>query len=117
MNQITRDQINDQFKMTKSSLHPNATVYQGLKEFYKLIKMFHKYLQGEFKEMDKKMHQVTKKIKTAEKEIRDNKEKMAIKTLKKAEVKNEKLVKIDKTQRDPIINEAKKVGKLVKKVK
>lgn len=61
--------------------------------------------------MDKKMHQVTKKIKKAEKDIRKGKEKEAVKVLKKAEKKNEKLVKIDKNIRDPLIKKCKKERK------
>lgn len=53
--------------------------------------------------MDKKMHKVTKSMKVAEKDIKMGKKKAAVKTLKKAEKKNEKLVKIDKKVRDPMI--------------
>lgn len=57
--------------------------------------------------MDKKMHQVSKRMKTAEKDIKKGKPKAAVKVLKKAVRKNEKLVKIDKTQRDPLIKKCK----------
>ena len=59
--------------------------------------------------MDKKMHKVTDRMKVAEKDIKKGKDKAAIKTLKSAEKKNEKLVKIDKNVRDPIIDKCKKV--------
>lgn len=61
--------------------------------------------------MDKKMHQVTKRMETAEKDVKKGKVKEAIKTLDKAEKKNEKLVKIDKTVRDPMIKKCKKMMK------
>lgn len=59
--------------------------------------------------MDKKMHKITKRMKTAEKDIRENRKKDAVKTLKKAEMKNEKLVKIDRDVRDPMIKKYKKM--------
>ncbi len=59
--------------------------------------------------MDKKMHKVTEAMKKAEVDVKKNKPKAAIKVLKKAEKKNEKLVKIDKNVRDPLIDKAKKV--------
>lgn len=61
--------------------------------------------------MDKKMHQVTKRMKTAESDIKKGKAKEAVKVLKKAEKKNEKLVKIDKNVRDPQIEAYKKMKK------
>ena len=61
--------------------------------------------------MDKKMHQVTKRMETAVKDIKHGKSKLASKVLKKAEKKNEKLVKIDREVRDPMINKAKKMMK------
>jgi len=61
--------------------------------------------------MDKKMHQVTKRMETAEKDIKKGKPKLAAKVLKKAEKKNEKLVKIDKNVRDPMIEKYKKIKK------
>lgn len=61
--------------------------------------------------MDKKMHQVTKRMKTAEKDVKKGKRSAAIRVLKKAEKKNEKLVKIDKNVRDPIIKRFKKMMK------
>lgn len=54
------------------------------------------------------MHQVSKRMETAQKDIKKGKGKEAIKVLKKAEKKNEKLVKIDRTVRDPIIKKYKK---------
>ena len=65
----------------------------------------------EGKLMDKKMHQVTKRMKTAEKDLKKGKPKQAVRVLKKAEKKNERLVKIDKNVRDPLIDKAKKVAK------
>lgn len=61
--------------------------------------------------MDKKMHQVTKRMETAEKDVKKGKTKEAVKTLNKAEKKNEKLVKIDKNVRDPMIKKCKKMMK------
>ena len=61
--------------------------------------------------MDKKMHKVTLKIKDAEKDIKKGKPKQAVKVLKGAEKKNEKLVKIDKNERDPMIDKLKKAKK------
>lgn len=61
--------------------------------------------------MDKKMHQVSKRMKTAEKDIKKGKSKEAVKVLKKAVKKNEKLVKIDKNVRDPEIKAFKKMKK------
>lgn len=58
--------------------------------------------------MDKKMHKVTEKMKVAEKDIKKGKTKAAVKMLKKAEKKNEKLVKIDRDVRDPLIEKCKK---------
>ena len=58
--------------------------------------------------MDKKMHQVTKKMETAAQDIKKGKKKAALQTLKKAEKKNEKLVKIDREVRDPLIDKCKK---------
>ncbi len=63
--------------------------------------------------MDKKMHQVTKRMKTAEKDIKKGKPKAASKVLKKAERKNEKLVKIDREVRDPIMKKFKKIKREV----
>lgn len=59
--------------------------------------------------MDKKMHQVTKRMETAEKDVKKGEPKAALKTLKKAEKKNEKLVKIDRDVRDPMIKKCKKM--------
>lgn len=55
------------------------------------------------------MHKVTEKMKVAEKDIKKHKPKEAVKVLESAEKKNEKLVKIDKNVRDPLIKKAKKV--------
>lgn len=61
--------------------------------------------------MDKKMHKITKKMKSAVKDIKKGHEKEAVKVLKGAEKKNEKLVKIDREVRDPEIKEYKKMKK------
>jgi hypothetical protein len=61
--------------------------------------------------MDKKMHKITTKMKTAEKDIKMGKAKQAAKVLKRAEEKNEKLVKIDREVRDPLIKKCKKAMK------
>jgi len=61
--------------------------------------------------MDKKMHKVTLEMKRAEKDIKKGKKKEAVKELSKAEKKNEKLVKIDREVRDPLIKKAKKMVK------
>ncbi len=58
--------------------------------------------------VDKKMHQVTKRMETAQKDIKKGEPKAAEKVLKKAEKKNEKLVKIDKNQRDPVMHSVEK---------
>ena len=64
--------------------------------------------------MDKKMHKITKSMKAAEKDVVKGKPKAAVKVLKKAEKKNEKLVKEDREVRDPLI---KACGKKMKKGK
>lgn len=58
--------------------------------------------------MDKKMHQVTKRMETADKDLQKGNKSGALKVLKKAEKKNEKLVKIDRDVRDPMIEKCKK---------
>ena len=65
--------------------------------------------------MDKKMHQVTKRMQTAEGHLRKGKIKEAENDLKKAEIKNESLVKIDRDIRDPQIDKMKKIEKVIKK--
>lgn len=99
-------EIKEQLSVARRALHPKATIYTGFKEMRRLIEMFFNYLEGR---MDKKMHQVTKRMKTAEKDVKMGKKKAAVKVLKKAEKKNEKLVKIDRTVRDPLIKKAKKI--------
>ena len=61
------------------------------------------------------MHKVTKKIEAAEKDVMKGKPKEAVKVLKTAAKKNEKLVKIDREVRDPLIKECKKDMKKGKK--
>lgn len=58
--------------------------------------------------MDKKMHKVTKKMEVAEKDMKMGKKGSALKVLKGAEKKNEKLVKMDKKERDPVIHAVEK---------
>lgn len=66
------------------------------------------------KAMDKKMHKVTKEMKVAEKNVKAGRKEMAVRALKSAEKKNEKLVKIDKQVRDPKIKKFNKIKKLAK---
>ncbi len=61
------------------------------------------------------MHQVTKSMKTAEKDVKVGKKKEAVKVLKNAERKNEKLVKIDREVRDSLVDKYNKVKKIVRK--
>ena len=65
--------------------------------------------------MDKQIHKITKKMKVAEKDIKKGKKKEAVKVLKHAEKKNEKLKRIDRDKRDPIIDSAKKAKKILRK--
>lgn len=65
--------------------------------------------------MDKKMHKVTEKMKMAEKDVKKGKPAAAVKVLKGAEKKNEKLVKIDREVRDPIIKNVSKALPALKK--
>lgn len=65
--------------------------------------------------MDKKMHKVTESMRVAGKDIAKGEPKMAAKVLKGAEKKNEKLVKIDRDVRDPLIKECKASMKKGKK--
>lgn len=60
--------------------------------------------------MDKKMHRVTQKIKTAEKDLKEGKKAKAEAILKAAARSNEKLVKIDREERDPYIEKCEKAG-------
>jgi hypothetical protein len=53
--------------------------------------------------MDKKMAKVTKQMRTAQRDIKEGKSKAAVKALKGAATKNEKLTKEDKNVRDPEI--------------
>lgn len=101
-------EIRTQIEATKAALHPESSVYSGLVEITALIELFYNYLEGT---MDKKMHKVTEKIKIAEKDIKKGAPKAAAKVLKGAEKKNEKLVKIDREVRDPLIEKAKKIVK------
>jgi fructose-1,6-bisphosphatase len=81
----------------------------------KFIQTFYPNFKGKIEQMDKKIHKITEKMKLAEKDIKTGKKKEAVTVLKKAEKKNEKLVKIDRDKRDPIIENAKKAKKLLRK--
>ena len=61
------------------------------------------------------MHQISKRMATAERDVKKGKPNEAVKVLKKAEKKNEKLVKIDRDVRDPMIKKCKKMMKKGKK--
>lgn len=61
--------------------------------------------------MDKKIHKVTLKMKKAEKDVKQGKSKAAVKVLKGAEKKNEKLKREDRDVRDPMIAKFKKAKK------
>ena len=74
--------------------------------------MYQKYTKIALRrKMDKKIHQVTKRMKTAQKDIKKGRSSDAIEVLRKDEEKNEKLVKIDRNVRDPMIKECKKMIK------
>lgn len=100
------EKIRRQINKTKENLKEDAFVVDGLREMTELIFLFFNYLEA--KAMDKKMHQVTKKMQTAEKDVKRGQPKKAVQALKKAEKKNEKLVKIDREIRDPLIEKCKK---------
>jgi hypothetical protein len=80
-----------------------------------MYKMKQLYEAQKGRSMDKKMHKVTEKMQTAEGAIKKGKLKMAEKVLKGAEKKNEKLVKIDRDVRDPMIEKCEKSMKKGKK--
>ncbi len=104
---IEKTLLKTQFELTEKNLAPDIDIYTGCKSMYELMFAMYNYMEGY---MDKKMHKVTEKMKVAEKDIKKGKAKAAVKVLKGAEKKNEKLVKIDKNVRDPIIKKA-KMGK------
>ena len=58
--------------------------------------------------MDKKMAKVTKSMKMAERDIKKGRPRAAITALKGAEKKNVKLTKIDREERDPLIDKCKR---------
>jgi hypothetical protein len=103
--ELERRSLQAQIEITKASLAPDATVLSGLVSITDLIEVFFNYLE---KQMDKKMHQVSKKMEAAEKDVKKGKGKEAVKVLKHAVKKNEKLVKIDRDVRDPMIDKCKK---------
>lgn len=100
--------LSAQIEFTRQALRPESEVYWGLCEVTALIEMFFNYLE---KEMDKKMAKVTKQMKTAGREMKKGDKAEAMKTLKKAEKKNVKLTKLDRTVRDPEIKAYKKMKK------
>lgn len=104
-----------QINKTARALRPDGTVHGGLIEATNLAISFYHYVQGMIKVMDKKMHQVTKRIKTAAKDVKKGEPKAAVKVLDKAAKKNEKLVKLDRDVRDPMITKCKKEMKKGKK--
>jgi hypothetical protein len=111
---FTADQVIHQIKKTKKKLASDALIYEAFIEMTQLIRVFFHYIE---ESMDKKMHKVTKKIEVAEKDIKKGKPSEAIKVLKTAAKKNEKLVKIDRDVRDPMIKKCKKEMKQEKKKK
>jgi hypothetical protein len=81
---------------------------EAVEDSLKMMKqIYNQHLQKEQKKMDKKMHKVTNSMKAAGKDILGGKPKLAAKVLKGAEKANEKLVKIDKDVRDPLVKKAK----------
>lgn len=91
---------------------PTSDCQKAIKTLaWELMKAITRITKLERKLMDKEIHKISKKIKVAEKDIKQGKVKTAQAVLKKAEKKNEKLVKIDKTQRDPVIHAVEKAGK------
>jgi hypothetical protein len=104
---LKRLKLLEQLECARRSLNASSNVRSSFKEMIKLMKMFFNYLE---ENMDKKMHKVTKQMQTAVKDVRKGDPKRAVKTLKKAEKKNEKLVRIDKTVRDPVIHKVEKEG-------
>lgn len=79
----------------------NVIIWELMKTQTKLNKLEAK--------VDKLMHKVTEKMKVAERDVKKGKKAAAVKVLKTAEKKNEKLVKEDKNVRDPIIHKVEKL--------
>ncbi len=105
INSDRAEQMHLQLARTRAALTPEATMCDGCKEITNLIQMFFNYME---ESMDKKMHQVTKRMQTAGRDIKKGKGKEAVKVLRKAVKKNEKLVKEDRKVRDPLIKKCKK---------
>lgn len=55
-------ELENQMKLTEQSLGPEATVYDGLHEFYKLIKLFYKYIEDTMTKLSKVPMEKTKKV-------------------------------------------------------
>ena len=114
-------EIETQIAVTRISIDPEAYVVDGLREITTLVEMFFNYAEELFNRnklmkqiedtMDKKIHKITESMKLAEKDIKKGAPKAATSVLKGAEKKNEKLVKIDREVRDPIIKGALKAMK------
>lgn len=78
---------------------------------WELMKTQTKLSKLERKLMDKKLHKVTKTIEVAAKDVKKGKPKAAVKALKGAVKKNEKLVKEDRDIRDPAMKKLAKAKK------
>ncbi len=83
-------------------LDPDDQIWYAIKKMKRYYEQHKRRMN-----MDKKMKKVTKSMKVAEKDIRKGKASEAVKVLKGAEKKNDKLVAMDK-KRDVIIDKAKK---------
>lgn len=89
--------------------HPDWRVFHSSDPLGESLAQMQRFYE-EFNEkecMDKKIHRVTKSMRVAEKDVKKGKPAEAVKVLKGAEKRNEKLVKMDK-KRDKIIDNAKK---------
>lgn len=107
------NKIQQQIALTRKSLLPESLIIDGCVAVTDLIEMMFVYLEDKF--MDKKMHKVTEKIKTAGKDLGKGKKAAAVTELKSAAKANEKLVRIDRDVRDPMIAKCKKGMKAKKK--
>ena len=112
MTSLIRKQLNDQLLRTRDNLKPESLIFDSLVQVTNLIDLFFYYMENE---VDKTMHNISKRIETAERDVEKKKPKEAVKVLKKAVKKNEKLVKIDREVRDPMIKKCKKEMKKGKK--
>lgn len=114
------EEVDFQFEITKNAIREGDDWTKILMHLGRLEAVVNQYLtqliikkKEEFN-MDKKMHKITKKMKTAEKDIKKGKGKEAVRVLKGAEKKNEKLVREDRDVRDPLIEKAKKAKKILR---